>query len=139
MENVKSSTVERVIAASGILVFGAGVYVLRQFNPVNAGFFPQCPLNSLTGFHCPGCGLTRGFHALFNGEIVTALDYNALLPFYFGFGLIILTSLFLTTFRGYGLKINFIKPWYLWSFLTLSLVFAVLRNMPLYPLNLLAP
>lgn len=139
METVKNSTFERVIAAAGILVFGAGVYVVREFNPTSAGFFPQCPLFQLTGFHCPGCGLTRGFHAFFHGDFLMAFDYNALIPFYFIFGLLVLTSLFLTVFRGRGFSINFIKPWFLWSYLILSLAFGVLRNIPSYPFNILAP
>jgi hypothetical protein len=139
METVKNSTFERVIAAAGIGVIGVGVYILREFNPVTAGFFPQCLFFQLTGFHCPGCGLTRGFHALFHGEIFAALDYNVLLPFYFAFALIILVSLFLTVWRGFGLSITFIKPWFLWTFLGISLTFGILRNIPIYPLYLLAP
>ena len=139
MENVKNSTFERVIAAAGLLVAGAGVYVVREFNPTSAGFFPQCPLFQLTGFHCPGCGLTRGFHALFHGDILNALHFNALIPFYLTFGIIVLTSLFLTVFRGRGFSINFVKPWFLWSYLFLSLTFGVLRNIPAYPFNILAP
>lgn len=136
---MKNSTFERVIAASGILVFGAGVYLVREFNPVTAGFFPQCPLYTITGFHCPGCGLTRGFHALLNGDFLTALHFNALIPFYLTFGLIVLASLFLTVFRGRGFSINFLKPWFLWSYLFISVAFGILRNIPSYPFNMLAP
>jgi Protein of unknown function (DUF2752) len=135
----KSSTIERVFAASGFLIGIAGAFVVRQFDPVNSGFFPQCPLFVMTGLHCPGCGLTRGFHALFHGDILGAIDYNLLLPFFFIFGAYILASLFLTATRGRGLQFKIFSPWVLWSFLVFGLAFSVLRNLPMSPFNLLAP
>jgi Protein of unknown function (DUF2752) len=135
----KSSTTERVLAASGLIVGIVGAFVIRQFDPVNAGFFPQCPLFQLTGLHCPGCGLTRGFHALFHGDFLAAIDYNLLLPFFFIFGSYIFISLFLTTFRGRGLKFGILSPWILWSFFVIGITFAVLRNLPMSPFNWLAP
>src|SRR5215216_2536549 len=84
-----SSKAERVVAAAGAGGILAGSAAVWYFDPTSAGFFPVCPLYSMTGFACPGCGLTRGFHALFHGDIVSALDYNALIPVF------VLTFLFL--------------------------------------------
>jgi hypothetical protein len=135
----KSSTTERVLAASGLLIGIAGAFVVRQFDPVNAGFFPQCPLFQLTGLHCPGCGMTRGFHALFQGDLISAIDYNLLLPFFFFFASYVFVSLFLTTFRGRGLTFQILSPWILWSFFVIGITFSVLRNLPMSPFNWLAP
>lgn len=135
----KSSTIERVFAASGFLVGIAGAFIVRQFDPVNAGFFPQCPLFALTGLSCPGCGLTRGFHALFHGDFISAIDYNLLLPFFLVLGLYVLTSLFLTAFRGRGLRFKIFPSWALWSFFVIGISFGVLRNLPISPFNWLAP
>src|SRR5918998_6939019 len=77
-----SSKIERFAAGAGIAALGAGSFFVWYFNPSNVNFFPVCPLYSMTGIACPGCGLTRGFHALFHGDVLTALDYNALLPVY---------------------------------------------------------
>jgi hypothetical protein len=138
-DGVLSSTVER-LAAGGFALAGLGVlFVVRQFNPATAGFFPLCPFFQITGLHCPGCGLTRGFHALLQGDVVGALDYNALLPLYAGFFGYVFVSLLLTVFRGRGLKFTAWKPLYVWGFLGLSLVFAVVRNLPFYPVSVLAP
>jgi hypothetical protein len=82
---------ERLLAATGATAMIAGAAGVAYFDPTSAGFFPVCPLYMLTGLACPGCGLTRGFHALFHGDILTALDYNALLPFFalfLGFGFV---------------------------------------------------
>src|SRR5262245_38315317 len=93
----------RIFAAAGVLGIGAGVFAVGYFNPVTAGFFPVCPLHEMTGLNCPGCGLTRGFHALFHGDILTALHFNALLPIYaFIFGYLVI-SMILTAVRGKGL------------------------------------
>lgn len=136
---VKSSTLERLLAAAGLLAGFTGVAIVTWFNPVTAGFFPQCPLYSLTGLACPGCGLTRGFHALFHGDILTALDYNAMLPFYaLLFGFIALTMLSVAV-RGRGVNFKFFSPKILYGFLIVSLVFAVVRNLPFYPFTILYP
>lgn len=135
----KVSAVERTFAGGGILIAAAASFAVARFNPSTAGFFPQCPLYALTGLNCPGCGLTRGFHALFGGDVLTALHYNALIPIYaFVLGYFFL-SLTLIAIRGRGLSLKIFPPAVLYGFLILSLVFAVLRNIPVYPLNLLAP
>ena len=134
-----SSTSERILAAMGIVVGATAVSAVAYFNPVTAGFFPQCPLHQLTGLNCPGCGLTRGFHALFHGDILGALGYNALIPFYvFLFGYIALTMV-LIVFRGRGLSTKIFHPKFVYGFLIFSLVFGVVRNFPFYPFTILAP
>ena len=133
------STVERILAAGGISAITAGALAVKFFNPVTAGFFPQCPLYALTGLNCPGCGLTRGFHALFSGDILSALHFNALIPIYaFIFGYLMI-SMFLIAVKGRGLSWKIFPPAAMYGFLILALVFAVLRNVPVYPFNLLAP
>src|SRR4030095_51722 len=130
---------ERAVAASGVAVLAGGSVAVWYFDPTKAGFFPVCPLYSLTGFACPGCGLTRGFHALFHGDVLTALDYNALLPFFallIGFGFV---SLLYFAVRGRRIPVNLLHPNALWVFLVLLLVFGVARNLPWYPFTVLFP
>ncbi len=135
----KSSTIERLLAGAGIAVIGAGASLVGYFNPTTAGFFPVCPLHAMTGLNCPGCGLTRGFHALFQGDIVSALRFNALLPV-FGFVFAYLSlSLFLTAVRGRGLSWKIFTPTAVYGFLFVVAAFFVLRNLPLYPFTMLAP
>jgi hypothetical protein len=42
-----------------------------------------CPFRALTGYPCPGCGMTRAFSALAHGEPVRAVLYNPLSPVLF--------------------------------------------------------
>ncbi len=138
-DKVSASTIERILAVAGIAAIGAGAFVVGYFNPMTAGFFPVCPLYYLTGIHCPGCGLTRGFHALFHGDVLTALHFNALLPIYaFVFGFIFV-SMILVAVRGRGLSWKIFPPWAMYGFLVLAAAFFVLRNLPFYPFTLLAP
>jgi hypothetical protein len=135
----KASTTERTLAAAGAVGLIGGALAVAFFNPSTAGFFPVCPLFSMTGIACPGCGLTRGFHALSRGDIVSALDYNALLPFYAFILGYFLVSLILLAVKGQGLSFKIFRPKMMWSFLAISLVFAVVRNLPVYPFNVLYP
>ncbi|MDQ3061249.1 MAG: DUF2752 domain-containing protein [Acidobacteriota bacterium] len=138
-DKISASTVERILAVAGIAAIGAGAFIVGYFNPTTANLFPVCPLYSLTGIHCPGCGLTRGFHALFHGDILTALHFNALLPIYaFVFGFLVV-SMFLVAVRGRGLSWKIIPPSAMYGLLILAASFFVLRNLPFYPFNLLAP
>ncbi len=136
---LKASTAERIING-GVLFTGAVVAAaVGYFNPVTAGFFPACPLYTATGIFCPGCGLTRGAHALLHGDVLAAFHFNALWPFYaFLFGYVLLSTS-LVVVRGRGLGYGVFKPWLLYGFLVLSLVYMVLRNIPGYPFSLLTP
>ena len=134
-----ASTTERILAAAGVLAVGGASFFVWLFNPTTQGFFPVCPLFKLTGWACPGCGLTRGFHALFHGDVLTALGFNAMLPVYAVFFGYLLLAMLLIALRGRGISLNFLHPKIIWGFLIVSLVFAVVRNLPFYPFTLLYP
>jgi hypothetical protein len=136
---VPSSLTERAFAAAGVAAASCGAAFVAYFDPSQAGFFPVCPLYTLTGIACPGCGMTRGFHALFHGDILTSLDYNALIPLYsvvFGYFFV---SMFLTAARGSGLPLKLFGGKFLWGIVAVSVVFAVVRNLPFYPFSVLYP
>jgi hypothetical protein len=138
ISSVKFSTVERALAGAGILATTTAAFAVGYFNPTATRFFPACPFHALTGLNCPGCGLTRGFHALFQGDVMTALHFNALLPVYLLLFLYLFVSLGLIFFRGRGLDLRRFSPRIIYGFLVLTLVFGVIRNLPFYPFNFLA-
>ncbi|MEJ7849003.1 MAG: DUF2752 domain-containing protein [Pyrinomonadaceae bacterium] len=139
MTGERNHNIERTFAAAGILAGAAGAAVIWYFNPSNVNFLPACPLYSMTGFACPGCGLTRGFHALFHGDVLTALDHNALIPAF----AVVLGFLFLSMVsvaaRGRGFGISMPTPKLLTGALVVLLVFGVIRNLPIYPFSVLYP
>jgi hypothetical protein len=134
-----SPKIERLLAAAGATAIITGSAAVWYFDPKTAGFFPVCPLYSLTGFACPGCGLTRGFHALFHGDVLTALDYNAMLPFFALLICFALLALITFAIRGTRTRLNLLHPTALWFFLVMLLVFGVVRNLPWYPFTVLFP
>lgn len=131
--------IERLLAAGGVAGCVAGAAAVWYFDPTTAGFFPVCPLYSMTGLACPGCGLTRAFHALFHGDILTALDYNALIPVFAAFLGYLFLSMLLVAVRGRGLTMGKMNGPLLWTVFGLLLVFGVLRNLPFYPFSVLYP
>ena len=138
-ENLRASHTERAFAGVAAAAMAAGAAAVWYFDPTKTGLFPVCPLYSMTGFACPGCGLTRGFHALLHGDILTALDFNAMLPFFgllIGFGFV---SLVFFVLRGRKMSLNLLHPTGLYVFLVVLLVFGVTRNLPWYPFTVLFP
>jgi hypothetical protein len=74
VRRITSSRLAAPIACGCCLAAGA-VYV-AAVNPEGRGGFLPCPFRSLTGWWCPGCGLTRAAHFLFRGDLTQALRYN---------------------------------------------------------------
>jgi len=124
------------IAAAAL---AASLVVLYTVDPTRRMVTPPCPYLTLTGFACPGCGLTRAFHALFHGDAVTALDFNALLPIWVAVFGYLFVSLVLTAIRGRGLTWKWVSPGVLVGLLALLLIFGVVRNLPFYPFSILFP
>ena len=61
---------------TAVLVLGT-VYLI--FDPAETFWMPKCPIHTLTGLDCPGCGSQRAFHSLLHGDLAGAARTNALL------------------------------------------------------------
>ncbi|UMB61535.1 DUF2752 domain-containing protein [Lutibacter sp. A80] len=108
-------------------------------NPNDVDFLPKCPLYKTTGIYCPGCGSQRATHQLLNFNIVEVFKQNAL----FVLGLLIIGYHLVISGINYFFKKennNYIyhpkTPIFL---LIIIIIFWILRNIPYYPFNLLAP
>ncbi|WP_416135560.1 DUF2752 domain-containing protein [Aquimarina sp. 2201CG5-10] len=124
-------------------LIGAGVLILLSlyyfYNPNGVNFFPKCPFHSLTGLHCPGCGSQRALHQLLHFNFIKTLDYNAL--YILGIATIIY-NLSIKTANKY-----FKKEYYNYLYHPktplfigiIIIVFWILRNIDIYPFNILAP
>ena len=127
------------VVALGVVLLGLPVIYLYQNGPVGP-WFPGCLFHQLTGFSCPGCGMTRATYAVFHGHLLAALRFNCL-------GMVLIPAALL----GMGLELS---GWMrgkpppvslrfgrgvMWWLIGAVLVFWVLRNIPLWPFSLLEP
>jgi hypothetical protein len=100
---------------------------------------PLCYFYAFTGFHCPGCGITRATHELLNGHFTNALFLN---PFVFfaviliGYGVLYYVLPRLSLYRLPRLQLSKTT---VFTFSIILILFGVLRNLPIYPFNLFAP
>lgn len=119
----------RLLAVGALFLAGAGVAILRVYDPASAGFFPPCPFRAMTGYLCPGCGTTRALHEILNGNIWAAFRLNPLMMFllpYVGYAGM---SSAMETLFGRALPRVFIRPAYIWTLLAVILAFWVVRNL----------
>lgn len=102
------------------------IYILLKYN---IGI--PCIFHKLTGFYCPGCGMTRAFISLIKLDIYQAFRYNMLViilvPFFIIYGV-----------NKYILKNKYKIPRFIfYILLVITILFAILRNIPNF--SFLAP
>ncbi len=132
------SRLELVGLALATALVAGGVWMLWHHDPNTAhSGFPGCIFLSVTGFFCPGCGVTRALHAVVHGDLARAFAMNPL-----AMVIIPLIPLMLLHDRGF-------RPRWLQPLMTLAMepkvwIFAIpaywiARNLPWVPFVWLAP
>ena len=119
------------LAAVGLV----GCAYVALNDPNTSTLFPACPFKAATGLDCPGCGITRALHALLNGDMVRALDHNAL----FVLALPILTlwlvrGILRSTGRVSAGPAMQWHPWMTWALVSTIGAFWIVRNIGWGPL-----
>lgn len=117
-----------LLTAGVTLLAGAAVTVV---NPDQPGHFPVCPFRALTGLDCPFCGGLRGVHDLTHGQVVAALDQNALVVL--AVPLAVLGWLRWVHRSARGTPARPAPGWVLPAALAVVLAFWVVRNLPGVP------
>ena len=122
-----------------LALVAAGVVLLYRVDPRSAAWLPKCPVHEAFGWHCPGCGTTRALHALLHGDWTGALSNNVLTVF-------AIPLLAVTWLHDQMLRRPDGRPWstrpspvWIWTAITVAMVFAILRNLPAAPFDILAP
>ena len=111
-----------ILACIGILI----IIVLFQ-----CGIGIPCIFHKITGFYCPGCGLTRALISLIKLDFYQAFRYNILL-------MTLLPIYLIYLFYKYILKgKKKIPNWVCYVLLAIIIGFAILRNIPYF--SFLAP
>ena len=133
-----SAWTSSILVAGFILAMVIVGVLLWFFDPNQAGNpLPPCPSHWLTGLYCPGCGATRALHALLHGDLEKAFSMNPV----FVMAMPVVVLLIFHQLTKLPEKLIVIAYFFgdarPWAFVLIS--YAVLRNLPWYPFNLLAP
>lgn len=136
--NLQSSMQKRIFKSLSILFLIIIISLLYFFLNMKFHFYIPCIFHKITGFYCPGCGITRCLFSLLSGNIKQAFYYNMLVCLLF--------PVFLF-YMGYKLYIYIvgkkddlfvrIPKWISYLFLLLIILFGVFRNIPYF--SILAP
>lgn len=134
-------TAKPIIEFSVVVVAALGLALLYFFADARiVTFFPPCPFHRLTGLFCPGCGSQRAISALLHGQLLHAIRFNLLLVCCLP---LLAYSAYTSTLKLSAQKPQiqrlFYSPLFVKSFLVMVIMFFILRNIPSYPFNLLAP
>lgn len=117
---------KKILLSVFVLVIG----ILFIFVYENLPFKIPCVFEEITGFYCPGCGVTRMVFALLHGDIRQAIAYNSfvmvLMPFIIVFALNRYYC-WLKNKKDYWMKR--IPDWIWYLLIIFAILFGILRNM----------
>lgn len=101
------------------------------------GWGLPCPFHLLTGWHCPGCGISRMFMALLELDFMGALGYNALVLVLLPFGVVFGLRRWIIYVKTGNTEPDRLETVLLIVATVLTLAFWILRNLPQF--SFLAP
>jgi hypothetical protein len=127
-----------------LIIFAAVLLTALLYFFVDArnenNLLPRCMFNSLTGLYCPGCGSQRALSAMLHGDFADALHYNLLMMISLPFIIYSAIIFIINTFRQKQIVQKFFySAGFAKIFFIAVIIFWVIRNIPFYPFNLLAP
>ncbi len=125
---IKFSSAAIILIAAGILYFFIGNYIK---------FYIPCIFRLITGFYCPGCGVTGMCIALLNLDIKGAFTQNPAIIIALPF-LLYLFSVLIYNYIKFG-KNNLKKFQNIIAYVLIAyfVLFGILRNIPYF--NFLTP
>lgn len=117
----------------------AGALVLYFFPPAETWWYPKCPSWVIFGIYCPGCGTARALWCLVHGDFLGACRKNIVMVLTLPLMAWCFVELLRYIAEGRPCS-KFLENTRFWqSFVILLFVYAILRNIPVYPFMLLAP
>jgi hypothetical protein len=111
---------------------GAALVLLYFFAPTEHPFYPRCVFHSVTGLACPGCGSLRAVHNLLHGDFAAAFRLNPLM-------MILLPAMAGIWIARRESAFTALRPVWIWVVLSVIVLFAVLRNLPMAPFSYFKP
>ncbi len=129
-----------LICLFSILLIILGAVFLDSHRPGTPSLPMPCLTNSIFGLYCSGCGFSRCLYSILQLDFYQAFRYNELafilLPIFIVYLLSSMVSFIIT---GKNVLNKHIPPKLLIGIFISLIIFAILRNIPFFPFNLLAP
>jgi len=119
------------VAVAGVAI--GGCVAAGLIDPERTTVFPPCPFRAVTGWYCPGCGMTRALHRLVRGDFTIAAQYNLLLVALVPLAFYAILQWAASTYGWCGGRLKpmkFTKPVWI-SCIAIVTAWAVLRNTPI--------
>lgn len=96
------------------------------------GIYIPCLFHEITGFFCPGCGITRMLHSILVLDFYQAFRYNQLIFVFLPVALYLYVDDVVKRKNKQKSAIQLI-PRYLWIvIITIFIIFGVIRNIPYF-------
>lgn len=105
------------LAKSIALLFLFGFAYLVFFQKMGIGI--PCLFYNLSGYKCPGCGMTHALSEIWNGNYLEAWRYNAL-----SITVLPIACIYLL-YRSIRDNLNTGKEFYIWEYILLAILFIV--------------
>lgn len=107
----------------------SALIVLYFVDPMYCKWAPKCFFHQLTGWQCPGCGISRATHALLHGHFAEALAYNYFFVISVPYLLsVCVVSAMTKSALGKRLRLFVTGPVIAWSYVVLFCLWWVVRN-----------
>jgi len=110
------------------------VYV-AVVDPNTSSLYPQCPFRALTGYDCPGCGITRALHSALHGELLQAANHNLLMVLAAFISVVWIAFGAVQRRRGKEPPRLALPPRVIGAIGVVVVAFWVLRNLPMQPFH----
>lgn len=101
------------------------------------GFAMPCVFHEVTGWYCPGCGISRMLLAILSGDFYQAFRYNPLLFILLPFAAIFFANWAYAKYNGKTSWCEKIPEWVWVALAIIIVIYGVLRNLPTF--DYLAP
>lgn len=121
----------KIISIIGIFIIGLiTYYYLNQ----NLNFSIPCLFHKITGYYCPGCGITRCLFSILEGKLYQAFMYNQLVFILLPFFIIYVTyNSYIYIFNKKNKLIKKIPNYIYIILLIIVISFGIIRNLDFFP------
>ena len=117
------------IIISTILIILLFIYVLvgEKLN-----FYIPCPIKFLTGFYCPGCGITRMILSILKGDLYQAFRYNPLVFILMPFIIFYFLEINISKIYNKSSICKKIPDYVFYIIIVILVVYGILRNIDIF-------